>query len=500
MKRCPFCSEEIEATATECPYCGEHLEEVTPSTAETAAGNTPAESPAMATAHSVEPFVEMPHHTSKTYKIVLLVAMIVSVIIAIITAKTPLQFVLFSGSLMPYWAAFTLIAIVLLIMLVYSFGEQRNGKMFLNKEGEFDIRTPRTYTALKKSGLARLLGRSHLFMGRGLSSFEYADGKISVATNKGEKIQGTFDDITWKYSKDKNKGIYKYIITNNAGEKVVFYKNDATFEDAEWNDINMLLSLCGGSDKSKASKMTQKVATLAESVKSFTDRDVVGGISNLTGLFGKKSSKDDDNGNPIIAEVYEQTYGENEGKKSIFKKVWNWFLVGVGVLLLLLVLVANIAELVKYYSSKSGDEDDVYSYVESDYVISDEYSSTAESAYSNSSESSEGVSNMTLTGAINDRYEIEMYLSFADGEGWYRYLNSGSGDKIYLKITYLSDSDTGIQYLMELKEYVDGNNTGTFQGTLMLQDGMMGDDEYYGTFTNSKGKSMGFDLKITRKW
>ena len=119
--------------------------------------------------------------------------------------------------------------------------------------------------------------------------------------------------------------------------------------------------------------------------------------------------------------------------------------------------------------------------------------------FNNLLEDDDTIDELTLSGLINNKYKIEMYLSISDRKGWYRYLKTGSGDKINLEIEDLKETIQG-QYLMSLREYVNGESTGYFEGTLSLDDGITEPSTtYVGTFTNYKGTKMGFDLKATDK-
>ena len=517
-KKCPYCGEEIKATAKKCRYCGEWLETI--STTESKQSNEGSESDQIQPQSEekeievktespikneneskvvsseniqeiIEPFVEEVHYKSKKYKIIFLSIAAICFILSIITIKTPLEFYLpIFGDFLPYWLGFAFLCLIAVILFVNSFGEQREGKVFLNEKGELDIRTPRSYTALKKLGLARFIGRTHPFMGRGLSYFEYKDGTIYIETNKGDSIQAPFEELTWKYSTDKNKGIYKYTLTTDQGEKVSFYKNNATFEDKEWDDINMLLSLCK-IEESKTSKFGGKAQKIVDVVKTFTDGDIIGGVIDAVGASGIGSSNKVVASNKIIDEVYKREFaekyedqvGENKGT---FKKIWGWIISGVTVIFILIILLVNIYKLVDYWTSESDSKDYDYSYTENSY------NNDSNSYDNNSKDSDDNITSLMLKGTINNKYQIEMELSFTDKTGYYSYINSGSGEPIFLEIEDLTETIQG-QYLMSLKEYTKGSCTGYFEGTLNLSDG-----DYTGTFTNYNGKKMVFNLTISQ--
>ena len=92
------------------------------------------------------------------------------------------------------------------------------------------------------------------------------------------------------------------------------------------------------------------------------------------------------------------------------------------------------------------------------------------------------------------KYPIQMVLNFTDIDnydncrvvGKYRYTETGEGGVLELYGEKKGD------YLV-LKEYSEGEVTGTFSGTVMIY-GNLASFEYSGTFTTSQGKSFEFNL------
>jgi hypothetical protein len=89
-----------------------------------------------------------------------------------------------------------------------------------------------------------------------------------------------------------------------------------------------------------------------------------------------------------------------------------------------------------------------------------------------------------------DKYNITMYLSRENYEwqGYYVY-DDRPNKKFTLKCVSDEPDPRGYNNVV-LKEYSPkGNNTGTFKGKIEGRG-----DGFYGTFTNSQGQSMRFEL------
>lgn len=295
------------------------------------------------------------YFTKKWVKITVISVAAFCLLMAVLTFSTPLEFDWFLGSC-KYWQGFSILFLFSLVLFLILFGEHRHARIYLNSEGKLDIETPRNYVALKKPAIVRFMGRNRMFGGDMLSEFEYADGRIRITTEKSEYLEAPLSELTWKYSMTKPKDygdwyIYKYELIDKSGNSVKFYRNNATFEDEEWDDINMLLSLCETVSENKVSKISKKLQKIAEAAKDFDYSDIAGSIKEVVVFEGT---------NKVIDLVRAKIYGNAEKKKGLWqkiKKLFGWIWLVIVVIYILAVLLYNVCVLVDYlFDSDSESE------------------------------------------------------------------------------------------------------------------------------------------------
>lgn len=442
------------------------------------------------------------YHRSKWVKITLLSLAVLCLILAVCTVNVPLEFDLLFGQSFSYFAGFAGLCLIMVLAFAFSFGEQREGKVYLNKEGKLDISTPRSYEALKKPAFLRAISRSQLLKGEGLKAFEYKDGEVSVVTTKGNSISAPLSQLTWKYSMTKPNNayewyIYKYSLTDLAGNSVTYYRNNATFDEKEWDDMNMLLSLSANVDEGKISKLTKKMTKLLEAVDGFDFTDVLGSTIDLA------TAQVFNGTNKVIDMVRIKLYGRNQKKRSKFRetlsKIKNWIIMGGIVIYVLAIIVINIIHLIDYFSASRSNSD-----IENVEALYDESDATGE--YDSESEAYEDAETAVpvhvpidiespnafggyqheFHGKINNKYAVNMHLDLENYTGRYCYISS-SGGYLDLEIVSYDPSSRAIQ-IVETND--SGELTGFFDGYLTL-NGIL-----QGTFTNYKGVEMPFRLEV----
>lgn len=412
------------------------------------------------------------YHSSKTFKIIVLSLSAIFLLLAICTIKLPLEFDWFFGSI-PYFLGFAFLCFIALLVFAFSLGDQRDGKIYLNKYGKLDIGSPRSYEALKKPAIVRFLGQSHPFRGEGVQNFEYNDGYVTIVTTKGNQISDSLLELTWEYSMTKPKGaddwqIYKYILTDTAGNSVTFYRNNSTFDDKEWDDMNMLLSLCSSVSEKGISKFNRKIMKALETIQDIDFSDINESIGNIV------SDKIFEGSNMVIEGVKVKLMNRNKKNKGwkILKKVCNWILLVMVTIYLLAVTIYNVIQLVKYFSGVPENE--------IEQVMGEYYAeSMEETSVANNPDNI-----FHLSGSIDGKYKIDMTLDFNSRTGSYYYTKYSSDHTLRLVITNASDRRISIE------EYNDKNErTGFF-------DGHITNDEIRGWYTNYQNREMPFFLKV----
>lgn len=366
------------------------------------------------------------YRQKKSVKFIFLGLAILCLILAICTFNFPIEFNYIFGS-GTYFVGFSILCLVFLWIFAMSFGEQREGKIYLDKEGHLDISTPRTYQALKKPAFVRAMSRSQPLKGEALQSFEYEGGRVKIVTNKGNSIEAPLSELIWKYSMTKPKDvgdwyIYKYVLTDKDGNAITYYRNHATFAENEWDDMNMLLSLSGKVEEGKISKINKKMTSLLEKVQDFDFSDIVGSAVSATADSVFTGS------NKVIDMVKVKIYGKKKKNKfwTILGKIKDWFILGLLVLYVLAVLVINIIQIIDYFS----DSKDNYEIV-TDESVYDGYEGGEASQEMNEGVTDQGNAT-TLTDLISFLdpkfydYELTTYRMGSDNKMNQIYMESGS--------------------------------------------------------------------------
>ncbi len=103
-----------------------------------------------------------------------------------------------------YWGGSIILCLVALVGWIVIGGENRDAKLYLTSTGDLDFSTPREYTELQKSAVAKWLGRTAKWTSKGLSLFSFKDGNVRIITTTGDMIEGPLHDLTVRRSFTKS--------------------------------------------------------------------------------------------------------------------------------------------------------------------------------------------------------------------------------------------------------------------------------------------------------
>ena len=496
-KNCPYCGEEIMVAAKKCKHCGEWLE---PKETVSASAEMPSkvEEPQMneqsgSTENKVAPVESYYFSTTKKLVVGTIAAVLVILTIWFNVFPPEIEFSYIFGTI-SYGALFLLLSLLVLLYLATLFDEQRKSRIYLNRNGDLDIETPREYKPLSVSPVSKVIGRANIYGQKNLSLFSYHDGRVLVRNSKGHEIEGALSDLTFAYKMDKNKAtgewyIYQFIISDNNGKKVQFNRHNTLFTDEEYADIEMLLSLSGMVKESKISKFTRVTDSVLSKIKELDFSDLASStielagstatskLSNAVGLYAKKR-------------IYDRL---SDKKKSLWAKIKKYSLWLIAGLIVLALIWANVEIAINTYGSNDGETE--YNYEQEvyddsvDYVEDTEYAEDSEESTIEIADEDGFI--IEFNGSIGE-YPIQMVLNLKD-------INNYNQCDVVGKYCYTSTGGVIMLYgekrgdRMILNEYTNGNLTGTFDGIFTIY-GHFASFEYAGTFTTSQGNSYEFDL------
>lgn len=404
-----------------------------------------------------------------------------------------------------YFPVFILVALCAVALFFTSGNQKRESKVYLNSNGEFDTETPREYTPMKINGFSKFTGKANMFGQRNLKVFRYNNGTVYVENSKGESLEAPLSQLTFTYKKDKNKinnewYVYQYRLADNDGNKVQFNYHSMLFNDEEYDDMLMLLSLAANVKETGLSKATQIADSVIGSVEDIADGNIVNSvmavgdvITNSREVIMAKIGADVKQ--RYLDKMHEDEEDENPKKKSFFKKLTEWFFIAVLAIYVILVIIVNVEPL---FTSSSSDENAAIETSEEEVAGStedaDEYAGVSKEEYSSEGDlygmpSYSG----TYTGKIGGKYSIIMYLKVDENghvSGKYQYSTSGDewlnlsgelvdgADSYIMKLTDMTGDGQVVGYF-GLSEYTDTSEGEGFGGTYVNYKGQEFDCEIY---------------------
>ncbi len=348
----------------------------------------------------------------------------------------------------PLWGVMFLVSLVLALLFVTAKNQHRVSKIYLTPDGKLDVDTPREYLPLEINGFSKWLGKENKFKQKDLRYFKFENGVVTVENSKGDSLEAPLADLTFSYkmNKDGFQGewyVYQYRIEDKEGNKVQFNRHNFLFNEEEWDDIQMILSLSGTVKEGKISKIGRRATSALEKIQDFDFSDIVGSAiegagTTITEKVGQMAQKK-------IVDKFKKS------KKSWFKKVWNWILWIAFVIYVIAVICVNFSNW--FGSSDSADsayDTDLTENTDTDYEAIDE-----------SSDSSADV--LHFSGTIDGVWVAKMELNTETGEGSYYLSVNGPESALWLQIAGVDDLG---RYLIE--EYTGGLKTGLF--TVRISD------------------------------
>lgn len=436
--------------------------------------------------------------------IVFVFAVILAVVVGIFAPDAEFDYLF---GTVKYFPVFILVALCAVALFFTSGNQKRESKVYLNSNGEFDTETPREYTPMKINGFSKFTGKANMFGQRNLKVFRYNNGTVYVENSKGESLEAPLSQLTFTYKKDKNKVtdewyVYQYRLADNNGNKVQFNYHSMLFNDEEYDDMLMLLSLAANVKETGLSKATQIADSVIGSVEDIADGNIVNSvmavgdvITNSREVIMAKIGADVKQ--RYLDKMHEDEEDENPKKKSFFKKLTEWFFIAVLVIYVILVIIVNVEPLFTSGSSDENTEIEMTEEVVTDNADeTDEYGGVSKEEYSSEGDSYGMASySGTYTGKIGGKYSIIMYLKVDDNghvSGKYQYSTSGD-EWLNLSGELVDGADS---YIMNLTDMTgDGQVVGYFELSEFTDtsDG----EGFGGTYVNYKDQE--FDCEIFRQ-
>lgn len=376
-----------------------------------------------------------------------------------------------------------ILALIAFIIFIQLFDEKRESKIYLDENGDLDVETPREYIPLSITPVSKVFGRANIYGQKNLDYFSYKDGKVCICNSKGQKVNAPLKDLEFIYKYDKNKVtdewyIYQFKIKDSEGNTTQFNRHHFLFNEEEYDDIELLLSLSGKVKEAGISKFTKIASGVVDAARDLNFSDL---STSIVETIKEKATEKVVNtvGQVAKKRIFDKLSGK---KRSLFKRLIGYFWLCILCLIGILLIWINVENWVNAHSNSGYDEYETIEMNDS-MVTEDSQEAAAESSLE-----------VVLTGKIGS-YPIEMKLdlkdinepSWCEVEGVYRYTTTGNGSLITVEGVKQYEN-------LDLTEVdTNGNPTGYFYGTLTII-GRLASFIYEGTFVTTKDKSYEFHL------
>ena len=292
---------------------------------------------------------ELTYYISTKTKIITLslsvIFLICGILMLIFKPDAPFYLDPFMERDFPYWGGLLILAFISFIIFLSQLGEQRTERYYLTEDGSFDMSTPRSYEKRERPKLIEFFSRN------GINNFYYdGQGKVYMENGKGKEIEAPLSELKIKYWMRKNEAtgdfyIHKMRVTDSQGNNLSFTTNESLMP-SEFDDIHMILSNAAEVEESKLSKADKWAYKLKGVVEDFDIKNISDSVAEIIVSHGVPSAS-----NSIINFVKTRLYRQTE-KKTGFRKFWgslkkffnNFLLVLIG-LYLLMIIIVNVANL-----------------------------------------------------------------------------------------------------------------------------------------------------------
>ncbi|MCI8998804.1 MAG: hypothetical protein HFJ95_07415 [Muribaculaceae bacterium] len=247
---------------------------------------------------------------------------------------------------------FSLILIFVILffisLFVRQFDEKRDSPSYISTSGEFDLTSPRCYTPIKVTPISKILGRENIFGQKNLEEFRYADGVLYVRNSAGREIEGPLESLTFSYKVNKDDAtdkiyIYQYRITDKNGNKVQYNKHKTMFNDEEFADMEMILSLCGKIDETNFSKFSRKFGKALETIKDLDFHNIAGSATDM--VVDAATDKVADKSINYVGKIARARLIKTQKHETFFKKIRKYGLYVIVGIYILAVIIVNISHI-----------------------------------------------------------------------------------------------------------------------------------------------------------